>query len=54
MFEPNNCTGTFTGSVGYNPNVGPGGIATPAIPRHGRNGATLGSILVGHFSITIR
>jgi hypothetical protein len=50
MFEPNSCTGTFTGSVDYDPSVGPGGFTVSPIPRPGRNGA----LRVGHVSITIR
>lgn len=59
IFEPSGYTGTFTGVVGYNPNVGPGGFTAPAIapPGHERLTATAstsaGSILVGRFTITI-
>ncbi|HEY3946511.1 MAG TPA: hypothetical protein VGL78_14890 [Solirubrobacteraceae bacterium] len=56
QFEPSGCTGTFTGAVAYNPNVGPGGPTGPALfPR--RNGSiivTRGWILVGRFAIAIR
>ena len=59
VFEPSGYNGTFTGAVGYNPNVGPGGFTAPAIarPGHDRSAATTsapdGAILVGRFTITI-
>jgi hypothetical protein len=49
VFEPSGCTGTFTGSVGYDPNVGPAGFAYSQ-DQPGQNG----SILVGRLTITIR
>jgi hypothetical protein len=49
VFEPHGCTGTFSGSVGYDPNVGPGGFTSSSYWA-GRND----SILVGLFRVTIR
>lgn len=57
MFESSRCTGTFTGEVDYDPNVGPGGYTTSRILPPGFNithrpGQNL-PILVGRFRITI-
>ena len=59
LFEPSGHTGTFTGVVGYNPNVGPGGFTEPAIRRPGNERLTAtasrpdGWIVVGRFTVTI-
>jgi hypothetical protein len=52
VFEFSPCKGTATGSVYYDPSVGPNGF-TPFRPTRLRRGQT-GAILVGRFSITVR